>query len=156
MSNIEYLRFEHVNPEDLMSVVNEESLRGHLIEHPYFDSKSIREWSMDKTETDAMDGCRVRVISIAGEIAGWCGIQPDDNGFEVAIVISQKFWGSGMPIFKTLKCWTSELGHKEVLFHLLDTRREYKALAKMATKVCHTQLLGRSFTTYYFSVGEQE
>jgi hypothetical protein len=155
MSSIEYLRFDQVNPELLMSVVNEESLRAHLVEHPCFDSKSIREWIMDKTEIDTMDGCRIRVISIGGEIAGWCGIQPDDKGFEIAIVISQKFWGVGMSIFKTLKCWAVELGHKEVLIHLLDTRREYKALAKAATKVSHTQLLGRSFTTYYFSVVQQ-
>lgn len=155
MSSIEYLKFEQVNPEVLMRIVNEESLRAHLVEHPYFDSKSIREWMMDKTETDTKDGCRVRVISISGEIAGWCGIQPDDNGFEIAIVISKKFWGFGIPIFKTLKCWASELGHNEVRFHLLDTRREYKALAKMATKICHTQLLGRNFTTYYFPIGQQ-
>ena len=150
MSNIKYLKFNQVDPDALMKVVNEESLRTHLVEHPYFDSKSIREWITDKTEVDAMDGCRVRVISIDGEIAGWCGIQPDGSGFEIAIVISRKFWGSSIPIFKAIKSWASELGHKEVLFHLLETRREYKALAKMATKVCHSQLLGRRFTTYYF------
>ncbi len=155
MSTIEYFKFDEVSPEGLMRVVNEESLRAHLVEHPYFDSKSIQEWIMEKYEIDAMDGCRARVISISGEIAGWCGIQPDQKGFEIAIVLSRKFWGFGIPIFKTLMCWAREFGHQEILFHLLDTRREYKALAKMATKVCHTQLLGRSFTTYHFSVGQQ-
>ncbi|WP_281559960.1 N-acetyltransferase [Thalassomonas sp. RHCl1] len=155
MSNIEYLTFEQVDPKNLMDIVNEDSLRAHLIHHPYFDITSIQTWIEDKIETDALRGCRIRVVSIDGALAGWCGIQPDENGFEIAIVISQKFWGAGIPIFKTLQCWAGELGHKEVLFHLLDTRREYKALAKMATKVCRTQLLGRSFTTYYFSVGQQ-
>ena len=155
MSNIEYLTFEQVDPEELMTVMNEDSLRAHLIHHPYFDVTSIQAWIEDKIKTDLLWGCRIRAVSIDGVLAGWCGIQPDDNGFEIAIVISQKFWGSGIHIFKTLKCWAGELGHKEVLFHLLDTRREYKALAKMATKVRSTQLLGRSFTTYYFSVDQQ-
>lgn len=152
MSIIEYLAFEQVDPKDLMVIANKDSLRAHLIHHPYFDITSIQTWIENKIEIDALQGCRVRAVSIDGILAGWCGIQPDENGFEIAIVISQKFWGSGISIFKTLMCWASELGHKEVLFHLLDTRRQYKALAKMATKVRRTQLSGRSFTTYYFSV----
>ncbi len=154
MSNIEYLSFKQVDPKDLMAVVNEDSLRAHLVNHPHFNIRSIQAWIEDKNATDAVQGCRVRVVCIDGALAGWCGIQPDDDGFEIAIVISQRFWGSGIPIFKTLMLWANELGHKQVLFHLLDTRREYKALAKMATKVQRTQLLGRNFTTYHLSVGQ--
>ncbi len=155
MCNIEYLNFKKVDPKDLMAVLNENSLRAHLIHHPYFDITSIQAWIKDKTETDAMRGCRVRVVSIDGSLAGWCGVQPDDNGFEIAIVISQRFWGSGIPIFKNLMNWARGLGHKEVRCHLLDSRREYKALVTMATKVYHTQLLGRCFTTYHFAVDQQ-
>ena len=155
MSNIEYLNFRQVDPKDLMSILNEDSLRTHLVDHPYFDSTSIQTWIENKIQTDAMQGCRVRAILIDGSLAGWCGIQPDNHDFEIAIVISQKFWGYGKSIFKTLMLWASELGHKEVVFHLLDTRREYKALTQAATKVHCTQLLGRSFTTYHFSVGQQ-
>ena len=155
MCNIEYLSFKQVDPKDLMTVLNEDSLRAHLINHPLFNATSIQAWIDEKIETDAMQGCRVRVVSINGELAGWCGIQPDDFGFEIAIVISQRFWGTGIPIFRALMIWASELGHKEVLFHLLDTRREYKALAKMATKVHRTQLLGRNFNTYHLSVEQQ-
>lgn len=152
MCDIDYLSFKQVDPKGLMDVVNDDSLRTHLIDHPYFDEKSIQAWIEEKIKTDAMQGCRVRVVSIDGTLAGWCGIQPDGSGFEIAIVISQRFWGCGIPIFKTLMLWAGELGHKEVLFHLLDTRREYKLLAKKATKVHRTQLLGRNFTTFHFSV----
>lgn len=155
MSNIEYLSFEAVAPKELMAIANEDSLRTHLIDHPYFDVVNIQNWIEDKIKANSIQGCRIRVVSIKGEVAGWCGIQPDDNGFEIAIVISQRFWGSGLTIFKALMNWAGELGHKEVLFHLLDTRREYKALAKLATKVQRTKLLGRNFTTYYFLVGQK-
>ncbi len=91
MSKIEYLNFEQVDPKELMAVVNEDSLRTHLVAHPYFDIQSIQVWMNQKIETDAMPGCRVRVVSVDGVIAGWCGIQPDEEGFEIAIVISKRF-----------------------------------------------------------------
>lgn len=152
MSEIKFLHFNQVKLRELMLIVNEDSLRTHLIEHPYFDENSLQTWMEDKIKTDAMQGCRVRVVSINGELAGWCGIQPDEQGFELAIVISQRFWGFGISLFKILMCWAKELGHKEVLFHLLDTRPEYKALHKMASKVDKTMLAGRCFTTYHVLV----
>jgi hypothetical protein len=155
MSEIEYFGFDEVNPEDFLEIVNEDALRTHLIDHPYFDRTSVQAWMKDKISIDTKQGCRVRAVYIDGVLAGWCGIQPDDKGFEIAIVISKRFWGFGLPIFRTLMGWASDLGHKEILFHLLDSRPVYKALNKMSTKVHTTELAGRCFTTYYFSVGSQ-
>ena len=152
MSEIEFLEFNQVAPQDFLPVVNEEMLRRHLIDHPLFDSSSIREWIREKSKSETIPGCRVRAVFIDGVLAGWCGIQPDDNGFEIAIVISRKFWGVGISIFKELMCWAKELGHKELVFHLLETRAEYKFLKRKATKVQKTELLGRSFTTFFISV----
>ncbi|GAB1057846.1 MAG: hypothetical protein WAqPseu_19980 [Shewanella algae] len=154
MSEIEFLHFNQVNHTEFMDVVNQDSLRTHLIEHPYFDETSLHAWMNEKINTDAIHGCRIRAVYIGGVLAGWCGIQPDDNGFELAIVISQKFWGFGIPIFKKLMRWAKELGHKEILFHLLESRREYKVLNKMSTKVYKTELSGRCFTTYHLAVNE--
>ena len=153
MSEIEFLCFNQVNPEDFLGVVNEDSLRTHLIDHPYFDVASLQAWIEDKIKVDAVQGCRIRAVYIGGVLAGWCGIQPDDNGFELAIVISQKFWGFGIPIFKVLMCWANEIGHKEILFHLLESRPEYKALNRISTKVHKPEQLGRGFTSYHVPVG---
>jgi len=154
MSEIEFLRFNQVNPDEFMGIVNQDSLRTHLIDHPYFDETSLQTWMEEKNKIDAMHGCRIRAVYVGGVLAGWCGIQPDDNGFELAIVISQKFWGFGIPIFKRLMFWAKELGHKEILFHLLESRPEYKVLNKMSTKVHKTELSGRCFTTYHVAVDE--
>lgn len=154
MSEIEYSLFDNVNPEEMMGIVNEDSLRVHLIDHPYFDVISLQAWMEEKIRIDSTQGCRIRAVYVDGELAGWCGIQPDDNGFELAIVITKKFWGFGIPIFKTLMRWANELGHKEVLFHLLESRPVYKALNKIATKVQKTEQLGRCFTTYHIPVGK--
>ncbi|WDE14016.1 N-acetyltransferase [Thalassomonas haliotis] len=152
MSKIEFVSFNQVEPEDLLPIVNEPMLRKHLVDHPIFDSVSIKEWMDGKIKTGSIPGCRVRAVFIGGILAGWCGIQPDDNGFEIAIVISKSFWGFGISIFSSLMCWAKALGHKEIMFHLLETRPEYKALKSKATKVQKTELLGRNFTTYFISV----
>ena len=148
MSDIKYLSFDQVDLNDFLTIVNEESLRTHLIEHPLFDRAGLQTWMDEKVKVDSMPGCRVRAVSIDGELAGWCGIQPDDHGFELAIVISQRFWGAGIAIYKSLISWAKELGHKEVLFHLLDSRPDYQALKRMSSKVYKTEQLGRCFTTY--------
>ena len=152
MSEIEFVSFNQVDPEDFLPFVNEQSLRKHLVDHECFDSASIKEWMNGKVQIESIPGCRVRAVFIGEMLAGWCGIQPDDNGFEIAIVISKEFWGVGISIFSSLMCWSKELGHKEIMFHLLETRPEYKALKRKATKVQKTELLGRSFTTYFISV----
>ena len=153
MNKIEFVSFGSVEPVDMLAVLNQDELRKHLVDHDYFDAESIQAWMKQKLEIETQAGCRVRVVIIDGALAGWCGIQPDGNNFEIAIVISKRFWGSGISIFKTLMRWARELGHHEIVFHLLDSRPEYKALTKIATKVQSTQLLGRCFTTYYVPVG---
>jgi len=154
MREIEYVNLAQVNPEDFLPVLNDEILRLHLIAHGYFDSVSIREWMRGKLQSESVSGCRVRAVYVDGVLAGWCGIQPDHNGFEIAIVISQRFWGVGISIFKTLMCWAKEFGHSEVVFHLLETRREYMFLKRKATNVQKSELFGRTFTTYWISVVE--
>lgn len=152
MTAIDFIEFTHIPPEEFLPVLNDQSVRKHLIDHEAFTPASIREWIHEKCAIDSLKGCRIRGIYIHGVLAGWCGIQPDENGFELAIVLSQQFWGVGRSVFTAVMCWADELEHKEVLFHLLDSRPEYRALKKISTKVRKTELLGRSFTTYYISV----
>ena len=152
MNKIEYLHFSQVKPEEFLEVLNDAILRKHLVAHAVFDTSSVREWMDQKIQSDSIPGCRVRALSIEGELAGWCGIQPDDSGFEIAIVMSPRFWGAGVSVFKTLMRWAGELGHQEIKFHLLETRPEYTFLKRKARAVKQTQLLGRNFTTYILSV----
>lgn len=99
-----------------------------------------------------LPGCRVRALVIDGALVGWCGIQPDGEGVEIAIVIAKAGWGAGIAIFKEMMGWARSMGHREVLFHLLDTRPAYRFLARRSTRVKKTTLSGRGFTTYYLSV----
>lgn len=152
MSKISFSKIDQAKPEELIAVLNEDSLREHLIAHPYFDLANLQAWVESKAQLDELPGCRIRTVYMGESLAGWCGIQPDPRGFELAVVISERFRGLGLPLFKTLMNWAVEFGHKEVLFHLLDSRPEYKSLAKRASSVEKTEINGRYFTTYFISV----
>ena len=94
MSNLELVDLTRVDSKDLLAVLNEAPLRKHLVDHACFDKDSVQEWVREKRRLDALPGCRVRGILVDGKLAGWCGIQPDGHGFELAIVLSQRAWGA--------------------------------------------------------------
>ena len=149
---ITYIALADTDRTALLALMNHETLRAHLVDHPLFTPETLEIWVSDKTEVSAADGCRVRGILIDDKLAGWCGIQPDDDGFELAIVISSSYWGSGLKVFRDMIGWARELGHKEVLFHLLETRRKYRALEKMAKEVKESERMARWFSTYIIPV----
>lgn len=152
MNCMELKPFSDVSAVDFLPVVNDQTVRTHLIDHPPFDVASVRAWMDDKMRIDRLPGCRVRAVVIDGELVGWCGIQPDDEGVEMAVVIAKAGWGAGIAIFKEMMEWARQMGHREVMFHLLSTRPEYRALARRSTKVKRTTLSGNDFTTYCLSV----
>jgi len=145
---IRYAPFDQVDPDAMLGLLNDDVVRRHLIAHPRFTAASIRDWIHSKRIIDTKTDCRVRAVYIEDQLAGWCAIQPDPQGVELAIVISPRFWGAGGRIFKALLTWAKALGHNEVRFHLLDSRKPYRALIKRASRVETSEWSGRSFTTY--------
>ena len=85
-------------------------------------------------------------------MAGWCGIQLEDEKYEIAIVIDEKYWGMGKKVFYDIMRWAKDLGHDDIYIHFLHTRPEYKFLRSMSTKVYKSELLGSKFTTYKLAV----
>ena len=152
MNRIEYVKFSDVTPEDFIPILNEDSIRGHLIEHGLFDKKTVTEWVVGKIESGSTQGCRIRAVYSDSILVGWCGIQEDDSGYELAIVTSKAVWGIGIQIFRDLMLWAKDLGHEEVVIHLLESRPVYKVLEKIAVKTHTTEMLGRKFVTYHIAV----
>lgn len=152
MKSIKYVKFDDIEPEKFIPILNEESIRNHLIAHDFFDAQSISKWIKEKIACDAMSKCRVRAVYIDNVLAGWCGIQQDDADYEIAIVLSKASWGIGTSIFRDLVSWSKELGHKEILIHLLETCPAYKFLKRISTRVRRTKKFGRDFLTYHVPV----
>ncbi len=152
MHKIKYIKFNNINLDDLVLILNEDRIRDHLVFHPIFDSSNINEWVKSKIACNALSMCRTRGIIVENNLVGWCGIQEDNDEYELAIVLSRSCWGLGPLIFKDVLRWAKELGHKEIVIHLLDTRPEYKVLKKISTKIHKTKMLNEEFTTYHVPV----
>ncbi|MEW8691918.1 MAG: GNAT family N-acetyltransferase [Candidatus Thiodiazotropha endolucinida] len=152
MSLLKYCSLKEVNEDDLLALLNDERIREHLVEHDTFDKIKLRSWVEDKVQLNKVEGCRVLAIKQNGVLIGWCGIQLEGNDYELAIIIGSSHWGAGKQVFNDLMSWAKELGHKEVVIHLLDSRSEYKYLEKIATEVSKCKIMKRKFTTYRLAV----
>lgn len=152
MSNLDYLRFNEINPSDFLPLLNSQKIRKHLIEHELFTIDTLTAWMNSKLEVDAASGCKVRGIICEGKLAGWCGIQLEDGKYEIAIIIGDNFWGLGKKVFQDMMYWAKELGHDEVYINFLHTRPDYKFLKKIAKSTYETELFGSKFTSYQLTV----
>lgn len=148
MNYIEYVKFNEVNPEDFVPLLNKQKIREHLSDHHLFDVESVKTWLAEKIEVDSTKGCKVRAVIVEKQLAGWCGIQLEDEKYELAVVIDDGYWGLGRIIFREIMLWAKELGHNTVFIHLLYTRPEYKFLRKISKNVYESELLGSKYTTY--------
>lgn len=152
MHSINYLKFNKIRSSDFLSLLNSDKLRKHLIQHALFTAETMTVWMNDKMAMDAIPGCRVRAITHDGELVGWCGIQLDNDSYEIAIVIAEAHWGLGKRVFHDVMNWARELEHHELYIHLLQTRPVYKFLKKIAKHVYESEVLGSKFMSYQLIV----
>ena len=152
MNGVEYVKLSEVNPAEFVPLLNKQKIRKHLINHPLFDEQTAKAWLEAKVGVDSYQGCKVRAIFVDKQLAGWCGIQLEDEKYEIAIVIDDDYWGLGIKIFREIMSWAKELGHRTVFIHFLHTRPEYKFLRKISKNVYESELLGSKFTTYELAV----
>ena len=147
-----YIKFDEVNPNEFMALLNNPKNRTHLIAHDIFTLDSAKAWINSKIEVNSILGCKVRAIFYKNELVGWCAIQLQEEQYEIAIIINDTSWGLGTNVFKDMMKWAKELGHHEVYIHFLHTRPNYKFLEKIAKNVYKTELLNNKFTTYELEV----
>jgi len=146
------VKFNEINPNDFLPLLNKLKIREHLIQHELFDIKTTSAWMGAKIEVDASQGCKVRAINVDNQLIGWCGIQLENEKYEIAIVIDDSSWGLGIKIFHEIMHWAKVFGHQDVYIHFLHTRPKYKFLQKLAKKVYESELFGSKFNTYQISV----
>ncbi len=152
MKHISYVEIQGLNQNELMRILNAERVREHLVPHEQFDESSLADWVAEKVTVNATAGCKVRGIEVNDAVAGWCGIQFENGSYELAIVLDEKYWGIGVRVFKDLMAWAAELGHRTVVLHLLNTRREYLFLKNMARREFESTLFGQTYTSYELRV----
>lgn len=148
MNTIEYLKLNEINPDEFIPLLNKLKIRQHLIEHEMFDADTVKAWIEAKIKVDSTSGCRVRAIVLKNQLVGWCGIQLEDEKYEIAIVIDDKLWGLGKKIFCDIMVWAKDLGHEKIYIHFLHTRPEYRFLRKLSRNIYESELYGNKFTSY--------
>jgi hypothetical protein len=152
MLTVEYVKFDVINPNDFLPLLNKLKIREHLIQHELFDKKTTAAWMRSKMEVNTRPGCKVRAIRLANQLIGWCGIQFENGKFEIAIVIDDSVWGIGVKIFHEIMNWAKVMGHEEIYIHFLHTRPRYKFLQKMSINIYESELYGSKFNTYQLAV----
>ncbi len=152
MKEIEYTNLQDLDRGELLSILNKDKIREHLVDHDHFNDESLKNWISAKVSVDLDKGCRVRGIRVNGNVAGWCGIQFENESYELAIVLDGAYWGIGISVFKDMMTWAAELGHSHVVLHLFNTRPEYKFLRKIALRVYESRMFGQKYTSYELRV----
>lgn len=152
MKSIEYKSLQELDKTELLAILNKSKVRQHLVSHDEFDLASLEEWLAGKVAVDASTGCRVKGIVVDGCVAGWCGIQFENEAYELAVVLDEAYWGIGTAVFRELLEWVSEFGHSHVVLHLFNTRPEYRFLWKMASRVYQSTIFGQQYTSYQIKV----
>ena len=150
--SVEYSQLGELDQHALLAMLNKDRIRTHLVQHDLFTEATLAAWVAEKQAVDAAPGCRVRGICVNGAVAGWCGIQFENDAYELAIVLDESFWGVGIAVFKDMMTWAAELGHTRVVLHLFHTRPEYRFLRKMAARVYESTLFGQQYTSYELNV----
>lgn len=139
--------------EEWLALLNSDLVRKHLVRHPHFTPETLKTWLQNKTNEDKRPGCRVRSIHSDGKLVGWCGIQFESNNYELALILSPNYWGHGREVMAQLLTWAQELGHKELLAHLPQTRQQTNALERIfGEPVAVTHIQGHIFNTYRIEI----
>ncbi len=148
MQKISYKKIDQTNHTELIQVLNNQENRKHLINHPLFDKETTIKWINEKQKVDATQGCKVRSIYLDDKLVGWCGIQKENEKYEIAIILDKKSWGIGKKVFFDMIAWAKELKHKTLLIHFLHTRNRYKFLKKLSVNSFETDIFGEKFISY--------
>lgn len=144
-----YHAFDASPAEEWIDLLNSDLVRKHLIQHPQFTTETLKIWLQSKIKEDLEPGCRIRAIHSDGKLVGWCGIQFESSNYELALVLSPKYWGHGREAVNQVIKWAQELGHKQLLAHLPQTRPQTKALERLfGQPIGASNIQGHVFNTY--------
>jgi len=139
--------------EEWLELLNSDLVRKHLMQHPLFTTDTFRIWLQSKIKVDQEPRCILRAIRSDGKLIGWCGIQIESGDYELALVLSPKFWGHGREVMSQIKLWAQELGHKQLLAHLPQTRPQTKALERLFGKPIRASNIQENvFNTYRIEI----
>ncbi|QEY32711.1 N-acetyltransferase [Synechococcus sp. RSCCF101] len=134
---------------ELLALLNDARVRRYLMLHAPFTASSADDWLQVKQAEDRRPGCLIRAIRNGADLVGWCGIQKQDDSFELAIVLAPSQWSRGRDVLATLKTWGRQQGHTSLVALLPSSRPQRRAIARLfGQPSSETVLQGTVFNRY--------
>jgi RimJ/RimL family protein N-acetyltransferase len=110
----------------------------------------LQEWIEGKEAITREHGFGPQAILIDGELAGWGGIEADDAGASVSLVLSPAFWGHGRQILDVLLDEAFERRRLPyVLVEFPPTRTRVRGLLRLGFREVEERTIeGERFVVY--------
>lgn len=100
---IEKRMLKFVNKDSIIKLFNDPLVKRYMpLCADNFDEKQYWDFITAKESIWKMHGFGPWAYFIYNEFAGWGGIQPDKDDFELALVLSPAYWGYGRKIYTDL------------------------------------------------------
>jgi RimJ/RimL family protein N-acetyltransferase len=110
----------------------------------------LRDWVAGKEAITRQHGFGPQAILLDGDFAGWGGIEPDDAGASISLVLFPAFWGRGREILDVLlEEAFGRLGLPYVLVEFPPTRTRVRGLLRLGFReVGDRTIEGERFVVY--------
>lgn len=156
VSDIEFLDLDKPSHEQWLELLNNKRIKKHMpLAENTVDLNWVLGWLRHKKELSAKSLFPIYSIWINSGFAGWAGIQPDDDDFELSIVLKPEYWGYGRNITKRLVDeFLSKETKRDLLVYLPISRGVEKIAAKLQLeKLEKFELLGKEFMKFRANKG---
>ena len=110
----------------------------------------LRDWVAGKEAIMQQHGFGPQAILLDGDFAGWGGIEPDDAGASISLVLFPAFWGRGREILDVLlEEAFGRLGLPYVLVEFPPTRTRVRGLLRLGFREAGDRTIeGERFVVY--------
>lgn len=110
----------------------------------------LRGWVAEKEAITQQHGFGPQAILLDGHFAGWGGIEPDDAGASISLVLFPAFWGRGHQVLDVLlEEAFGGLGLPYVLVEFPPSRTRIRGLLRLGFReVGERTIVGERFIVY--------
>lgn len=101
--HIEKRRLKFVEKNLIIKLLNDPLVKRHMpLSAESFDEKNYHEFITSKEAIWEEFGFGPYAYFVNNEFIGWGGIQPDEEDFELALVLAPAYWGYGRQLYNDL------------------------------------------------------
>ena len=149
---IAFTPLSSIDPEQLRALLTDPQVIRHM---PLADPEpmtpdELRDWVAGKEAIRQQHGFGPQAILLDGDFAGWGGIEPDDAGASISLVLFPAFWGRGRQILDVLlEEAFRRLGLPYVLVEFPPSRTRVRGLLHLGFReVGDSTIEGERFVVY--------